>query len=140
MIDPVMSGRFLVGSGEYAVESLERRFQSEERARSQASQPDTDALYQALFEARDRADVQRFMKDYSNPDGDTPFRTVEARLAALQAVMARLKEEGLEGEPVWDLARKTFGATFGMNFMLAEFRSQALMPSDDEDRPENIEW
>ncbi|MFY1664787.1 hypothetical protein [Pseudomonas sp. Pseu.R1] len=85
-------------------------------------------------------DAYAFLKQLVGADSERPFRTSGPQLTALQQVMARLKEEGNEGEPAYAVARAAFSKAFSMSFMVQAFMNTALSAPDDEDSRENVEW
>ena len=135
------------GVGMASVVALEDRLKGSERVNSSANQskadvPDADyeAFYAALLGAEEGFNAQEFLRNYVDAQGEKPFMTISAQMEVLQKVMAQLKEEGQQGSPSYEQASKAFGSAFSMNFMLAEFRREAMNPSNDEESRENIVW
>lgn len=146
-IEPISLIKTLAGAGVASVVSLEDRLKGSEQLESPAipsktgvSDTDYAAFYAALLGAEEGFDAQAFLRDYVDAQGAKPFMNIAAQMEVLQKAMAQLKDEGQQGSQSYEQASKAFGSAFSMNFMLLEFRREAMNPSKDEDSRENIVW
>jgi hypothetical protein len=112
------------------------------RAAERPHDPDLDAFYQALLDwpATGHARVFDFMRHYTTASNERPYATTSAQMEVLQAVLQRLKDQGLENTPLYEQTYAAFTSVFGIKGFVAEFSRQVFDPQVKEEMDETTSW
>lgn len=92
--------------------------------------PAFDAFFQALINRDEQWQNQvfKFVAAYTTADGERPYRTNGKQMEALQSVLQRLKEQGLENTPVYEETYKAFATVFGVKSFITQFSQEVFDP------------
>lgn len=126
------------------VESLESRLLQarQELPGSKRPDPEFDWLYQQLLamEGQGEKDIYEFIRSLRSADGVTPaYPTAKALMAVTLQVLVRLKEEKLEGSPLFKEISGANGLAFSMDVFVKGFMRDVFATMDDE-AWEKSEW
>jgi hypothetical protein len=136
-IDPVGLQPLVSNGGADAVVNLDHRAGSQ---RTTAADPALEAFYQALVHRGDHEDVFRFIAAYRDMHGEQPYRTNAAQMQLLQAVLARMKSEGLEGSELYRQTYKAFASVFGISAFINQFTAEVFDTEAAAQQEEDNQW
>jgi hypothetical protein len=136
-IDPVGMPSRGSSAPEQAVVSLDQRASGRSDT---PSDPVLDAFYRALVDGGEHDDVFRFVKAYRDAQGEQPYRTNAAQMRLLQAVLARMKDEGLEGSELYRQTYKAFASVFGISAFITQFTADVFDTGAAEQQEEDNQW
>lgn len=142
--EPV-TGTHVFEQGERAaVETLESRLlaASEHVPENKRPDPEFEHLYQLLLtmEGQGEKAIYEFLRSLRGPDGTSPaYPTAQALMAVSLQVLARLKEEKLEGSLLFKEISGANGLAFSVDIFVKSFMRDVFQPMDDE-AWEKSEW
>ncbi|VVO48795.1 hypothetical protein [Pseudomonas fluorescens] len=136
----VLSG-LKTGSDQQVV-SLEKQL-GVERTQSN-SDPDFDEFYRAFMAwaggGVEKNEINKFLKEYVNEQGESTFRTAQKQVDALTSVLAKMKESGLEGDELYRDVKASLVSVSATNMFISQFMADVFKPDEDEDSRENADW
>lgn len=104
--------------------------------------PELDSFYEALVNRGEpwHDQVFRFLSAYRNEQGEQPYRTNGAQMEVLQAVLARMKREGLQDSDLYKQTYKAFATVFGVKSFIAQFSAEVFDTEAVGRQDEENEW
>jgi hypothetical protein len=109
-----------------------------------SSDPDFDEFYNAFMSwaagGVGRGEINKFLKEYVNEQGESIYRTSQKQVDALTSVLAKMKESDREGDELYQDVKTSLVSVSATNMFFSQFMADVFKPAEDEDSRENADW
>ncbi|VVP32790.1 hypothetical protein PS865_04450 [Pseudomonas fluorescens] len=106
---------------------------------------DFEALYhQLLVDLRQGLPagqtLREYLRDYGGEGGSRPYNDSQKQVDVLTAVLQRMEQDDLKGDPCYSQLQSGLVSAAMMNMLLTEFRSDVFDTNKDDDSEEDSSW